>query len=303
MVVLDLQKIECFLALAQYLNFTKAAESLYKTQSVLSRNILSMEEELGIRLFIRTKRSVYLTPAGKRLAEGFRHMLEFYDIVTEQAQAINAGYEGTLNICMVAGQSVSGTFAPILQGFKKKYSSINVNVAAKNVAEIRYRLQNRQIDFAYGRNVEFSTLIGLEYQPIVEMRVCFAAHKFHPAAALFSKISDDSALDRYPFIWTQELESRVVDRLLFERQQRMGDANVLYAPDLNTMLLWIELGYGFSLLNENSYFARNLEARFYPTDFYGKTSEGLIWHTDAVNPCVRTLVEFAREYRESFHIN
>ena len=300
---MDLQKIESFLALAQSLNFTKAAESLYKTQSVLSRNILAMEDELGIKLFARTKRNVALTPAGEHLAAGFKNILENYAVLIAQAEAIDTGYEGTLHICSVAGQTISQTFAPVLQEFLKTYNNIFVNISAKNVAEIRYMLQHQQIDFAYGRDIDFADLPEIEYTPIFGISVCYAAAKSHPTASLFSRMKDDSELDAYPFIWTKELNSRIIDRLLTERQQRMGDANVLYAPDLNTMILWVELGYGFSLLNECSYFAQNPEACFYPAEHLcGKSTEGLIWRKDTVNPCVKTLVEFANTYRSSFHI-
>lgn len=301
---MDLQKIESFLALAQSLNFTRAAESLYKTQSVLSRNILALEEELGIKLFVRNKRNVALTPAGEHLAVGFKSILEYYDIVTAQAAAIDTGYEGTLNICSVAGQTISQTFAPVLQDFLKSYSNIFVNISAKNVAEIRYMLQHQQIDFAYGREIDFVDLQGIEYAPIFGISVCYAAAKSYPASSLFHRMKDDAELDTYPFVWTHELNSRIVDRLLAERQKRMGNANVLYAPDLNTMILWVELGYGFSLLNECSYFAQNPEACFYPAEHLcGKSTEGLIWRKDTVNPCVKTLVEFANSYKCSFHIH
>lgn len=300
---MDLQKIECFLALAQYLNFTKAAESLYKTQSVLSRNILSMEEELGFKLFIRTKRNVALTPAGKHLETGFKQIMELYDTVTAQATAINTGYEGSLHICTVAGQTISHTFSPLLREFSKDHSSIFVNISAKNVAEIKHMLQNQQIDFAYGREIDFSGLPQTEYMPIFDIPICYAAAKSHPAAALFHQISDFSDLDMYPFIWTRELESVIVDQLLSERQKRMGDPNVLIAPDLNTMLLWIELGYGFSLLNEYSYFAQDPDTCFYPAaNLGGKSTEGLIWRTDSINPCIKTLVDFSVSYKDSFHI-
>ena len=169
---MDLQKIESFLALAQSLNFTKAAESLYKTQSVLSRHIISMEEELGIQLFTRTKRSVTLTPAGKYLATGFKQVLELYDTVTAQAAAINTGFDGTLNICTIAGQTVSHTFAPVLREFGKAHGNISVNVVAKNVSAIRYMLQNQQIDFAFGREIVLAGHSGISFPPLIDISIC-----------------------------------------------------------------------------------------------------------------------------------
>ena len=57
-------QLECFLAVAQNLNFSKAAESVALTQPAVSHQIRSLEEELGVQLFTRTSKSVTLTRAG-----------------------------------------------------------------------------------------------------------------------------------------------------------------------------------------------------------------------------------------------
>lgn len=57
-------QLECFLAVAQNLNFSKAAESVALTQPAVSHQIRSLEEELGVQLFTRTSKSVALTRAG-----------------------------------------------------------------------------------------------------------------------------------------------------------------------------------------------------------------------------------------------
>ena len=61
-------QIKCFLALAETLNFTKAAARLYMSQPGLSRQISSLEQELNTQLFIRGSKGVTTTPAGALLA-------------------------------------------------------------------------------------------------------------------------------------------------------------------------------------------------------------------------------------------
>ena len=56
-------QLECFLAVAEYLNFSKAADFLKITQPAVSHQITSLEDELGTRLFVRTSKNVSLTEA------------------------------------------------------------------------------------------------------------------------------------------------------------------------------------------------------------------------------------------------
>jgi DNA-binding transcriptional LysR family regulator len=68
---LDLRKLRYFLAVAEDLSFTRAARRLHITQPVLSRQIRTLETQLGAQLFVRDSPGTSLTPAGQLLlAEG-----------------------------------------------------------------------------------------------------------------------------------------------------------------------------------------------------------------------------------------
>ena len=58
-------KIKCFLTLAETLNYTKAAKQLFMSQQAVSRCVSALENELQTLLFVRTTRSVELTPIGR----------------------------------------------------------------------------------------------------------------------------------------------------------------------------------------------------------------------------------------------
>lgn len=61
---MDIRQLRYFITVAEHLNFTKAANQLYVAQSAISHQIADLEDQVGVKLFIRNKRSVQLTPAG-----------------------------------------------------------------------------------------------------------------------------------------------------------------------------------------------------------------------------------------------
>ena len=86
---LDLRKLRYFVAVAEHLNFGRAAEQLHIAQPVLSRQIRALEQELNVTLFVRGNRGTELTAAGQALLEDARHLLSAADGV--RRRVVDAG--------------------------------------------------------------------------------------------------------------------------------------------------------------------------------------------------------------------
>lgn len=98
-----LRDLRYFTAVAEELHFRKAAERLFVSQPVLSRQIARLEQDLKARLFIRDRRSVQLTSAGEALLHRARNLLEDWDAATKEVTALARKEQSVLVIGLQTG--------------------------------------------------------------------------------------------------------------------------------------------------------------------------------------------------------
>ena len=91
-------QLECFVSLASTLNYTKTAEQVYLTQTAVTKQIQSLETELGARLFVRSTRSVSLTPVGNQFLPEATAMLGAYYHAKGWISSFNAESKHSLRI-------------------------------------------------------------------------------------------------------------------------------------------------------------------------------------------------------------
>ena len=117
---IEFRHLRYFQVVAQELHFRKAAEKLFITQPGLSRQIKQLEEELGAQLFLRDKRIVSLTDAGKYLYDESTQLINQLDAVKRSIQLIDKGEEGELRIGFV-GSAMQKVIPNLLLKLNNKY--------------------------------------------------------------------------------------------------------------------------------------------------------------------------------------
>jgi DNA-binding transcriptional LysR family regulator len=120
---LDLRKVRYFVAVAEQLNFGRAAQELHIGQPVLSRQIRALEQELKVRLFERDKRATRLTPAGEALLEDARALLAGADAARRRVRDIAAG-ERVFTVGFMPGLIVT----PAVREFSRRHPEVTVEV-------------------------------------------------------------------------------------------------------------------------------------------------------------------------------
>ena len=139
------RELECFLAAAETLSFTKAARRLHLSQPPLSRHIRTLEEKIGARLFVRDRRSVALTPAGHQFYEETREILARLARAEESARRVAQGETTRLRLGFVSavlGPELVGCF----RGFRASHPEIRVMLYDASPAEQLTALENGELD-------------------------------------------------------------------------------------------------------------------------------------------------------------
>lgn len=98
---MDIHKFEVFLDLAETMNFTKTAERQFTTQGNISKQILSLETELDVKLFERAHRKIELTEAGSLLLPYVKNVVEQYHAMQEVLETYTQENNLSLNILTI----------------------------------------------------------------------------------------------------------------------------------------------------------------------------------------------------------
>lgn len=166
---MTITQLQYVLAVAEYQNFTLAAEKCFVTQPTLSMQIQKIEEELEIQIFDRSKKPIQLTEIGKKIVAQAKNIVNeanrMKDVVDQQKGFIGGDFR--LGII----PTVMPTLLPMfLNNFIKKYPKVNLIIEELNTEEIIQKLLNGHLDAAIAATpLEESKIkeIVLYYEPFV----------------------------------------------------------------------------------------------------------------------------------------
>ncbi|MGG6266205.1 LysR family transcriptional regulator [Leptolyngbya sp. AN03gr2] len=145
---MELRHLRYFAITAEELHFGRAAERLQMTQPALSKQIQSLESELGVLLFDRTKRTVQLTSAGQVFLEQSQQLLKQADRAIQLARRAARGELGTLRLgfTTTATQTVLPAF---VRSFRDRYPDVDLTMQELSTEAQVQALNQHQIDLAF----------------------------------------------------------------------------------------------------------------------------------------------------------
>jgi DNA-binding transcriptional LysR family regulator len=169
-----------FIAVAEELHFSRAAQRLCISQPPLSQQIRGLEDELGVKLFERTKRQVQLTQAGKVFLDRSYQVLAQLEQAIEATQQIGRGEVGRLAIGFV-GSATYTVLPEILRVFRSQFPAVELRLHELTTQEQIQALHHKQIDIGIVRSAISEP--GLRAECILQESLVLALPETHPFSA------------------------------------------------------------------------------------------------------------------------
>lgn len=235
---MEIKQLEYFRAIVDAGTISGAARELHMTQPPLSYQIKMLEEELQVPLFIRGRKKITLTEAGKTLYEQAGKLLLLTDLT--RREVIKSSQAATLHIGMTP--STVSMMIDYLMRFAKQYPQIHFDIHEGSTFTLKDQLENRQIDLTTLRTP--IVLNGCETRSLAKESLLVMAVPDYPLLRDRSSITLQDLLDQ-PLILSHRYRNYMLS--VFERAGLAFD--IYYAcEDARTAMTLAEKGLGVAIL-------------------------------------------------------
>jgi len=285
---IDIRQLQYFISVAEYLNFTQAAQHHFIAQTAMSQQIQAIEKQLGVKLFIRNTRSVQLTPAGAIFLREAKLMVVIAAEAVKKTQQAACGVVGSLKIGFL-GPNEKRFLPELIRKFHHDYPMIDLTFTQDNTETINAYLDRGLLDVAFTEYYNLQKTPNFQWKTICSDPICAILHRDHPLAN-DGKI-DLSALTHEPFVAIDSQEYHGA----YERMVEFCITKGGFKPKIisqhrhpETIMLMIEAGMGITLLPHyffSSYVTPNL--RFVELAGEGEFVHSMVaWKQDYKNPSI-----------------
>lgn len=247
MINVDMELYKIFYTVASCENITKAAEKLYISQPAVTMSIKKLESELGIKLFVRNKRGVILTPEGKVMYDYIAKAME--NILLAENKIENFKKLETGNIRIGIGTNLTRFFlTKHLEKFHKKYPKISINLDTSMTNELLKKLEEDKLDIAIIASEEDSCReFNVEY--IEEIQDIFISS--YDFSELKNREVTLKELSEYPLVLqsTNSNTRKFIDKIASENDIKLNSIMDLASYSLVIEFAKIGMGIGFVTKN------------------------------------------------------
>ncbi len=197
---MELRHLRYFVAVAEELNFTRAAERLFIAQPPLSTQIRALEQELEVQLFERDKRRVYLTQAGRHFLDRAREILAAVESARGEARSAASGTIGKLALGYTASSMLSVALPSAIRAFRQAHPLVSLALHEMTSLDQLDGVHARALDVGILRRPDVIVPGGVVIEEWYQAPLVAAVPAAHPLGRAPIRIEDlrDQPLILYP---------------------------------------------------------------------------------------------------------
>lgn len=265
---ISFQQIDYFLTVAELLNFTDAANSLYISQPALSKQISVLEKELGFPLFVRNRRHVALTLEGASLYRDWNELSKHMEASIYNAKLIGNQASGQLSIGCTDTFDYSDVLPGTVRHFCKTYPHIDVNVESHSFKTLREGLMNDDFDLILTPYFELDGLPDVKWLKLKDIPLSIIIPTSNPLSQKDSVSFHD--LKEESFILISPKDSIGGNERTQALCRRCGFRlkNARYVPNVTSLELAVKNGLGVAICNSKLFETNTDICKIYPLDVF-----------------------------------
>lgn len=286
---MNTQQLESFLAVAENLNFARAAENLNITQSAVSRQIHSLEEELDTKLFHRTSRSVAFTPSGISFYEDAKNIMNLLHVATAKIQRHAKSSIQILSIGC-SNEVDCGLLTDLLEKCRNQFPALHPDLRVIPHRSIQGLFFQGDLDVLFGYQEDVPVREGVAYKELFQVPICCAvsaSHRYsHKKELHMQELLSESLI----ICNSYAIPSKAVNLRNRIEQHFPLDA-VYYCDNLNALLTLVKAGYGLAILPRLDITGPRI--CYIPIKEEASLSYGIFYKENDKNPFVKDFISLA----------
>lgn len=178
---MELRHLRYFLAIAEELNFSKAARRVHIEQSPFSRAIKELERQLGVQLLVRTSRTTQLTSAGRLFQLESRRVLEMVSQAQTKVRNVACGNRGMLRIGTADGVA-RAQLTQLMAQYRKDEPGVELQLSHQPMADLISNLRCQRLDIGIAAPTLPQHYCGLSMEPLWPDHLIGVLSAAHPIA-------------------------------------------------------------------------------------------------------------------------
>jgi DNA-binding transcriptional LysR family regulator len=243
---MQLVQLECFVHLAETLNFSITAQYLHISQPAVSHQIKALEDELNLKLLKRTRRNVELTPAGLSFYTDTKDIVSRINTAIAKSKSFSETFESTLSIGYEGNQTEIKYFPEIIRTFKKKRPHVFINLKTADYSEKYSLIASNKLDVIFSDKESIEIVTNICYEELFIGEFVCVMPKDHPLASQTTISIND--LCSQPLVLRENIKCPPAMKHLQKKLQDINNNLIYFADSLTLSYTMIKSEMGIGIL-------------------------------------------------------